>query len=273
MKSPNPISVSLSALYLGTLFLASPVSSAKADDFAARQARASAAAARLLPQLTQEEKLLQLLAYRPDGVARLGIPKSGTGGGYGGYRYVRDDYESAIASLNAGVDMELVGNLYMKDILRAVKEGKVSDATVNRAAERVLHAKILLLGLGEPKASPEPAAKNTNSTMEVIGSYQDKDDIWAKLIAEGRFSTPESGRQPNWREIVNAPADDALALRAAQKAIVPLKNDRQTLPQATRMSSLRSSVIPAINSAEIWIATRWIFPADIRLEGQVEAKR
>jgi beta-glucosidase len=101
---------------------------------------------------------------------------------------------------------------------------------VNRAVERILRAKILLLGLGESQASPETVARNTNSTMEVIGSYKGKDDIWAKLIAEGKFSTPESGRQPNWKDIVNTPAHDELALRAAQKAFVLLKNERQALP-------------------------------------------
>ena len=158
------------------------------------------------------------------------IPKLGTGGGYGGYRLVRDDYESAIASLNAGVDMELVGKHYMADIPRAVKEGKVSEATVNRAAGRVLRAKILILGLAEPQKTDPGSAKATNSTMDVIGNYQGKDDIWAKLIAEGKFSTPESGWQPNWKETVNSPAHDALALRAAQRAIVLLKNDNNLLP-------------------------------------------
>lgn len=158
------------------------------------------------------------------------IPKLGTGGGYGGYRLVRDDYESAIASLNAGVDMELVGKHYMADILRAVKEGKVPEATVNRAAGRVLRSKIMLLGLGEQKAADPSSAKSKDSTMDVIGSYQGKDDIWAKLIAEGKFSTQESGWQPNWKEIVNSPEHDALALKAAQRAIVLLKNEGNILP-------------------------------------------
>lgn len=158
------------------------------------------------------------------------IPKLGTGGGYGGYRLVSGDYESAIASLNAGVDMELVGKHYMADILRAVKEGKVSEATVNRAAGRVLRAKILLLGLGETKASDPSSTKSKDDTMDVIGNYQGKDDIWAKLIAEGKFSTPEGGWQPNWKEIVNAPEHDALALKAAQRAIVLLKNEENLLP-------------------------------------------
>ena len=158
------------------------------------------------------------------------IPKLGTGGGYGGYRMVQDDYESAIASLNAGVDMELVGKHYMADIPRAVKEGKVSEAVVNRAAERVLRAKILLLGLGESKPSDPAVTTSKDSTMNVIGNYQGKDDIWAKLIAEGKFSTPESGWRPDWKEIVNSPAHDALALRAAQRSIVLLKNSGNLLP-------------------------------------------
>lgn len=151
------------------------------------------------------------------------IPKLGTG-----YRMVLDDYESAIASLNAGVDMELVGKHYMTEIPRAVKEGRVSEAVVTRAAQRVLRAKILLLGLGATKPSDPAAARDT--TMSVIGNYQGKDDIWAKLIAEGKFSTPESGWQPNWKEIVNSPAHDALALRAAQRSIVLLKNEGNLLP-------------------------------------------
>jgi beta-glucosidase len=178
------------------------------------------------------------------------IPKLGTGGGYGGYRLVRDDYESAIASLNAGVDMELVGKHYMADIPRAVKEGKVSEATVNRAAERVLRAKTLILGLGEPQQSDSGGAKTTNSTMDVIGNYQGKDDIWAKLIAEGKFSTPESGWQPDWKEIVNSPAHDALALRAALRSIVLLKNDNNLLPldvSATRKILVVGPVAQAVN--------------------------
>jgi len=158
------------------------------------------------------------------------IPKLGTGGGYGGYRLVRDDYESAIASLNAGVDMELVGKHYMTDILRAIKEGKVSETVVTRAAQRVLRTKILLLGLANIKQADATSTKDSNSTMDVIGGYQGKDDIWARLIAEGKFSTPESGWQPDWKQTVTNPAHDALALRAAQRSIVLLKNSQQTLP-------------------------------------------
>jgi len=129
------------------------------------------------------------------------IPKLGIGGGYGGYRLVPGDYESAIASLNAGVDMELVGKHYMADILRAVKDGKVSEATVNRAAGRVLRAKILLLGLVETKATDPASAKSKDDTMDVIGSYQGKDDIWARCFRPppsnpARWSSRATSRCP-----------------------------------------------------------------------------
>ncbi len=157
------------------------------------------------------------------------IPKLGTGGGYGGYLFVPGDRESATASLNAGVDMELVGNHYMKDIPAAVDQGNVTLATINRSAARILRAKQQLLGFGPPSADTRPASSESDSE-KTIRSYQGKDDIWAKLIANGEFTTAESGRKPDWQTIVNHPAHDALALEAAEKAIVLLKNTDHLLP-------------------------------------------
>jgi len=156
------------------------------------------------------------------------IPKLGTGGGYGGYRFVAGDKESAIASLNAGVDMELIGKHYMKDILQAVKEGAVSIETIDRSVTRVLEAKRDLLGFGK-ESSAAPAA-GSSAAEQTIRGYQGKDDIWAKLIAEGKFTTAESGRRPHWERVVNDPSHDALALRAAEKSIVLLKNRDHLLP-------------------------------------------
>jgi beta-glucosidase len=68
--------------------------------------------------------------------------------------------------------------------------------------------------------------------MEEIGEYQGKDDIWARLIAEGRFSTPEGDRRPDWQQVVESPAHTALAQRAAERSIVLLKNENSLLPLA-----------------------------------------
>ncbi len=158
------------------------------------------------------------------------IPKLGTGGGYGGYRMVRDNYESVMASLRAGVDVELVGRYYMEDLLKAVRNGDIAEALVDQSAARVLRLKILLLGLAESTPGTQTAATAGNATTDTIRNYQGTDDIWAKLIEEGEFDTPESGRHPDWEKTVNNPAHDALALKAAQKALVLLKNENGLLP-------------------------------------------
>ncbi len=158
------------------------------------------------------------------------IPKLCTGGGYGGYRMVRDNYEAVMASLRAGVDVELIGRYYMEDLLKAVRNSDIAEALVDQSAARVLRLKILLLGLAESTPGTQATATAGNATTDTIRNYQGKDDIWARLIEEGRFDTPESGRNPDWEKIVNNPAHDALALKAAQKALVLLKNENGLLP-------------------------------------------
>lgn len=156
------------------------------------------------------------------------IPKVGTGGGYGGHRIVRDEEASVIASISAGVDAELVGK-WNRLLVKAVREGKIPESIIDRAAERVLRAKILLLGLAAPKQGP-PTPNGKDATGDSIRNYKGDDDVWAKLIADGKFDTPENAKRSDWQSVVNDPKADALALRAAQKSLVLLKNEGHALP-------------------------------------------
>jgi beta-glucosidase len=54
--------------------------------------------------------------------------------------------------------------------------------------------------------------------------------MFAQLIAEGKFTTPASARRADYESVLNDPAHDALALRAAEQAIVLLKNQNNLLP-------------------------------------------
>ncbi len=146
----------------------------------------------------------------------------------GGHRMVRSREDAAVAALDAGVDMELVGDVYMKELPSAIRQGKISQAVVDRSVRRVLTAKVHLLGLGQPDAAA--AGPSAGQTKQEILAYQGNEDIWAKLIAQGKFNTPESARRPDWEQVLKAPAHDALALEAAQKAIVLLKNSGGLLP-------------------------------------------
>jgi len=155
------------------------------------------------------------------------INKIFNGGGFNGYHYAKDTPEACILALKAGVDMELVGKYY-KEIPKWIKDGKLSEDILNRAAERVLRSKIILLGLSERSTNAEVASKS--ATEMAITTYKGGDDIWAKLIASGKFDTAESGRKSDWKQIVQNPKHDSLALKAAQKSIVLLKNERSILP-------------------------------------------
>jgi len=157
------------------------------------------------------------------------ITKIGVGGGYGGYRVVKDDEASVIAAIKAGVDVELAGKHNQK-LVKAVRDGKISEQVIDRAAARVLRAKVLVLGLGAPAKPGDAAGQKPDATGDAIKNYKGADDVWAKLIADGQFDTPGSSKRPDWLAIVNDPKADALALKAAQKAIVLLKNDPAILP-------------------------------------------
>ena len=146
----------------------------------------------------------------------------------GGHKMAHDETESAVCALSAGVDMELVGRLYMGNLLKALKAGKIPISVIDEAARRVLREKIELLGIGTTTNAPS-AAPNEKTKQEIL-NYKGDDDIWAKLIADGKFNTPASGRRPDWQKILNNPSHDALALETAQKAIVLLKNANSLLP-------------------------------------------
>jgi beta-glucosidase len=147
----------------------------------------------------------------------------------GGHKYVRTPADAAIAALTAGVDMELIGNVY-KTLPDSIRAGKLSVDVLDRAALRVLESKIEILGLAAPDTAAAQPSAVADQTKQVITGYKGQDDIWAKLIAEGKFNTPENARRPDYKTVLDDPAHDALALKAAQEAIVLLKNQNNLLP-------------------------------------------
>ena len=102
-----------------------------------------------------------------------------------------DEKKVGELSLNAGVDMDMVGEVFLKHGAQLVKEGKVSIAQIDAAVRRILEAKFKL------------------------GLFDDP----YRYISEERNKT----------EIMNA-QQLALSKEAAIKSMVLLKNNSQTLP-------------------------------------------
>ena len=102
-----------------------------------------------------------------------------------------DSAKVAQLAINAGIDMDMVGELFILELPGLVKQGKVSMAVVDNACRSILEAKYKLGLFNNPY----------------------------KYINEDRIHT----------EIMSADKI-ALAKSAAEKSIVLLKNDRQVLP-------------------------------------------
>jgi beta-glucosidase len=74
-----------------------------------------------------------------------------------------DKAEAAALAINAGVDAELPDPDCYPELLRLVREGKVSESALDRAVARNLRAKFLLGLFENPYVDPERAARVTNS--------------------------------------------------------------------------------------------------------------
>ncbi|WP_255433946.1 glycoside hydrolase family 3 N-terminal domain-containing protein [Carboxylicivirga sp. M1479] len=105
--------------------------------------------------------------------------------------FSEDLKEAAMQSINAGIDMDMKSMAFSKHLAELVKEGKVPESAINQAAARVLEMKFLLGLFDNPY------------------KYLDHD------------------RANKW---VSHPDHYKLALEAAKRSIVLLKNDDHILP-------------------------------------------
>jgi beta-glucosidase len=139
--------------------------------------------------------------------------------------YATSPEDAAVRAFKAGVDMELVGDLY-KGLPDAIKHGLISLGALDESVRRVLTLKLRLLGRVAESGNGGPI----DSTKATVLNHTGPEDIFARLIAEGKFTTPAGARRADYRAVLSDPQHDALALRAAEEAVVLLKNDRDLLP-------------------------------------------
>ena len=124
------------------------------------------------------------------------------------HHVVSSNEEAAKMALESGVDIELPYGEVNHFLVDLVKDGKVSEAYVDRAASRVLRAKFLTGLFDDPFVDPDHAERVTNS---------------------------EEHRK--------------IALQAAQKAIILLKNDGNLLP--LDKAKYRRIAVIGPNAAEV----------------------
>lgn len=80
-----------------------------------------------------------------------------------GMRAVKDNKEAAVKALKAGLDMDLGGNAFGKNLKKAYEEGLITMADLDRAVGNVLRLKFQMGLFENPYVSPELAKKLVHS--------------------------------------------------------------------------------------------------------------
>lgn len=80
-----------------------------------------------------------------------------------GMRAAKDNKEAAVKALKAGLDMDLGGNAFGKNLKKAYEEGLITMADLDRAVGNVLRLKFQLGLFENPYVSPELAKKLVHS--------------------------------------------------------------------------------------------------------------
>jgi beta-glucosidase len=147
------------------------------------------------------------------------------------FNYVPDWEHAAKAGLEAGIHQELAlfqgwneHRMYGDYLIEAVNKGVVSEKVLNNAVSHVLKAKFDL-GLFDHDISKDDrfdVIKYPKNGEPNQVSQHDA-EMFKKALYVGI-------RKDNWKEIINNPMHNDLALEVAQKAIVLLKNEDNLLP-------------------------------------------
>lgn len=80
--------------------------------------------------------------------------------------------EAAKKAVDAGVDMDMCGNVYQKSLAQLVKEGKVSEKTLDKSVKRILSIKFKLGLFERPYVDPERPRKVIQSKEHVMTALE-----------------------------------------------------------------------------------------------------
>jgi len=155
-------------------------------------------------------------------------------GGEQSHWFARSHAEAGRLSLEAGVDMELMGTApwnsdhrcFGAQMVDGVKSGKISMAALDRAVSDVLRLKFKLglFGPEVPKSYDPLFIQHPGEDVKGI-------DPWAIAINEGK-KTPAVPAipRPDVQAVLTDKSHERLALKAAQESITLLKNQNNLLP-------------------------------------------
>jgi beta-glucosidase len=173
-------------------------------------------------------------------------------------RWVQDKFhitssreETITKALEAGVTTELAWQqpwgylrMYGPDLINGVISGKIPVLLLDNAVRKVLEFKFLLNLQNEEN----PMGKDMSFMEKGTGSKDDGADVFFSQINKS-LSSPRK----NYLSVINNKAHDTLALQAARKSLILLKNANHLLP--LNVSKLKTIAVIGPNADTVRLGT------------------
>lgn len=86
--------------------------------------------------------------------------------------FVANDYQAAVKSLNAGVDMEMVSYTFVNELPKALKNGDVKIEDIDNAVRNILRVKFRLGLFDNPYTDVEAASKSMYASEHLLAAKQ-----------------------------------------------------------------------------------------------------
>ncbi|WP_455672319.1 glycoside hydrolase family 3 N-terminal domain-containing protein [Phocaeicola sp.] len=186
--------------------------------------------------------------------------------GIAGARVAKDNKGAAVLALKAGVDMDLGGNAYGKNLKQALEEGAITMGDIDRAVANVLRLKFRMGLFENPYVSPEQAKKMVRS--------KEHKELAREVAREGTVLLKNEGVLPLSKEIksiavIGPNADmiynqlgDYTAPQERKEIVTVLDGIRNAVSPATKVTYVKGCAIRDVTTSNIPAAVEAAKAAD-----------
>lgn len=183
-----------------------------------------------------------------------------------GARVAKDNKEAAVLALKAGLDMDLGGNAYGKNLQKALEEGSITKDDLDRAVANVLRLKFRMGLFENPYVSPEKA-------KQVVRSKEHK-ELAREVAREGIVLLKNEGVLPLKKSIgqiavIGPNADmiynqlgDYTAPQEREEIVTVLDGIRKAVSPSTKVNYVKGCAIRDVTTSHIPAAVEAARAAD-----------
>ena len=183
-----------------------------------------------------------------------------------GARVAKNNKEAAVLALKAGLDMDLGGNAYGKNLQKALEEGAITMDDLNRAVANVLRLKFRMGLFENPYVSPEQA-------KQVVRSKTHK-ELAREVAREGIVLLKNEGVLPLKKNIgsiavIGPNADmmynqlgDYTAPQEREEIVTVLDGIRKAVSPSTKVNYVKGCAIRDVTTSNIPAAVEAARAAD-----------